>query len=128
MRAETGQTSPSARSLLPRIELAADETDRFPQRPPRVRDTSTFELDDRSRDLNDSGVEVHGSAGRKLIGGAGPVQEISSDEGARISENRLRPGGDIVDIERELRLEPDSRESEPRNRVPGFFHSGSSLG
>src|SRR5918994_4616657 len=122
MGAESDEPCAAAGLLLPRVELAANKADRFPQRPSGAGDASTLELNERCRHLDDAGIEIDRGAGGQLIRRADAMQQIAADERARRPEHPFRPLGHIIYIERELGLQAHSSQPQSRLRMLAFLH------
>ena len=54
------------------------------------------------------------------------MQQLAADERPRTAERGLRLHRHVIDIERELRLESDGRQTEARRRARAFLHPASS--
>ena len=96
--------------LLPDIELAPQEQNALPERAAGARRATALELDHRRRELDHACVEVHGAAGRQVIGASGSMQERAADDAPWRAENILRPHRHAVDDDDELRLDADRRQ------------------
>ncbi len=108
--AESDQARAAAVPPLPCIQLAACEADAFPKRAAGARAAAARDLDDRRRDLEHAGVEVHRAAGRQVVRRAPPVHERATDERAGIAEHVLGPDGSAIHDQRELRFHADRRQ------------------
>src|SRR5919198_6688093 len=114
MGAEADEMHVVSVPVVPRIELAPQKENAFPQRAAGARRAPTFDLDHGSRELDDAGVEVHRASGREVIGATGTVHERAAHDPPGRAEYVLRPDLSAVHHDRELRL--DSKSSAGCNR------------
>src|SRR3954468_24013848 len=67
VRAEARQLNGASFAFFPRVELSSEKSNAFPERAPGARRAAPLDLDDRRRDFDDAGIEVHRTARREMI-------------------------------------------------------------
>jgi hypothetical protein len=110
VRAEAGQLHVSVVCLFPRVELLPNEENGFPQISTGARGAATLYLDYRSGNFDDAGIEVHGTAGRKVVRPSLAVHHLFSNDLLRAAEDVLGPDLHAVHDYGEFGFHADRRE------------------
>ena len=120
VRAEPDEAHGLPTSRLPRIELGAQEGEALPEGSRAARSAPAIDLDHRRRELDDTGIEVHGTAGGQVVRAAGPMHQWSPHDVARRAEYLFGSREHPIDDRRELGLETDRGET---SRLPGLLRA-----